>query len=94
MLKLRVNVQKSLRITELEQRSPKEIFKTMLKLKLGSVFPNVVCALRIFLSLPASVSSNERSFSVLKRIKNYLSSTMEDERLNGLAILNINCDRA
>ena len=32
--------------------------------------------------------------SVLKRIKNYLSSTMKDKRLNGLAILDINCDKA
>ena len=77
---------------QLEQRSPKEIFKTMLKLQMGSVFPNVVVALRIFLSLRALVASNKQSFNVLKRFKNYLSSTMEDEHSNGLAILNINCN--
>ena len=79
---------------QLQQKSPKNILETIMKQKLCSVFPNIVVALRIFLSLPASVATNERSFSVLKRIKNYLSSTMEDERLNGLAVLNINCDKA
>lgn len=73
---------------------PKKIYGQILNLRLGNVFPNVLIALRIFLSLPATVASNERSFSVLKRIKSYFRSTMVQERLNGLAILNINSDKA
>ncbi|XP_060845634.1 uncharacterized protein LOC132925241 [Rhopalosiphum padi] len=34
----------------------------------------------------------ERSFSVLKRVKSYLRSSMNDNRLNNLAILNIECE--
>ena len=36
-----------------------------------------------------SNASGERSFSVLKRVKNYLRNTMGEERLNNLAILYI-----
>lgn len=54
-----------------------------------SIFPYVYVALRMFLCTPASNCSTERSFSTLRRIKSYLRSTMSSERLNSLAILNI-----
>ena len=73
---------------------PKQIFDQILNLRLGNVFPNILIALRIFLTLPATVASNERSFSVLKGIKSFFRSTMSQERLNGLAMLNINSDKA
>ena len=34
----------------------------------------------------------ERSFSTMKRLKTYLRSTMLEERLNSLAVLNIHRD--
>jgi len=55
-----------------------------------NIFPNIVIVLRVFLTMPVSVAEAERSFSVMKRIKNYLRSTMCQERLNELATLNIN----
>ena len=73
----------------IDKVAPKNIFEQILKLRLSNVFPNVLIALRIFLSLPATVASNERSFSVLKRIKSFFRSTMSQECLNGLAMLNI-----
>jgi len=39
--------------------------------------------------MPISNSSGERSFSVLKRVKNYLRSTMSENSLNDMAILYI-----
>jgi len=54
-----------------------------------AIFPYVYVALRMFLCTPASNCSTERSFSTLRRIKTYLRSTMSSERLNSLAILNI-----
>jgi hypothetical protein len=39
--------------------------------------------------VPVTVASAERSFSKLKLLKNYLRSTMSQERLNGLATLYI-----
>ncbi|KAJ8352087.1 hypothetical protein SKAU_G00235630 [Synaphobranchus kaupii] len=44
---------------------------------------------RILLTLPVTVASGERSFSKLKLIKNYLRTTMMQERLNGLATISI-----
>ena len=45
--------------------------------------------LSIFLSLMMTNCSEERSFSVLKRVKNYLRSTMGQERMSNLALLSI-----
>lgn len=36
-----------------------------------------------------STETAERSFSSLRRLKNYMRSTMTKSRLNGLALLNI-----
>jgi Domain of unknown function (DUF4371)/hAT family C-terminal dimerisation region len=52
-------------------------------------FPNTWIAYRIILTIPVTVATAERSFSKLKLIKNYLRSTMSQERLNGLAMLSI-----
>ena len=56
------------------------------------MYPNIEIALRIFLTLPVTVASCERSFSKLKIIKNYLRSTMGQERLSGLAVISIERD--
>lgn len=40
------------------------------------LYPNLVNALKILLTLPVSVASGEGSFSNLKLIKNYLRSTV------------------
>lgn len=56
---------------------------------LQDIYPYVNIALRMFLCVPTSNTSAERSFSTLKRVKTYLRSSMSDNRLNSLAILNI-----
>lgn len=53
------------------------------------LFPNLTIALRIFLTIPVTVASGERSFSKLKLIKNYLRSTMSQERLINLSLISI-----
>jgi hypothetical protein len=42
--------------------------------------------------LPVSIATPERSFSCLKGIKTYLRNTTGQERLNGLASMNIHKD--
>ena len=39
--------------------------------------------------LPVTSYEAERSFSTLRRLKTYLHTTMSQERLNGLALLNV-----
>lgn len=56
---------------------------------LQDAFPNICVALRIYSTLPTTSASWERSFSKLKLIKNYLRSSMSQERLSSLAILAI-----
>ncbi|XP_071701586.1 uncharacterized protein [Rutidosis leptorrhynchoides] len=52
-------------------------------------FPNARIAYRILLTIPVTVASAERSFSKLKLLKNYLRSTMSQQRLSGLAMMTI-----
>lgn len=56
---------------------------------LKSSFPDVCTACFLFLTIPVTVASADRSFSKLKLIKNYLRSSMSQDRLTGLAILSI-----
>jgi hypothetical protein len=56
-----------------------------------AVFLNISIALRIFISLPSSVSSCERTFNMLKQVKNYYRSIMGQYRANGFATLKIDC---
>ncbi|XP_066333369.1 uncharacterized protein [Miscanthus floridulus] len=53
----------------------------------GDCYPNTSIAYRILFTMPVTVASAERSFLKLKLLKNYLRSTMSQERLNGLATL-------
>ena len=53
------------------------------------LYPNIYGALVISLTLPVSIARAERSFSTMRRLKNYLRSTMTTDRLTGLALLNV-----
>ena len=44
---------------------------------------------RLFMTIPGSSCTNERSFSTLRRLKNYLQLTMSQNRLNNVAILHV-----
>ena len=55
-------------------------------------YPNISVAYRILLTIPVTVATAKRSFSKLKLLKNYLRSTMSQERLNGLAMCTIEKD--
>ena len=68
--------------------SPSDLLKSLHKLKLDVLFPNIIVILRIFCTLPVTVVQAERSFSTLARVKNVLRSTMCcQDRLNSLGIL-------
>ncbi|XP_008189956.1 52 kDa repressor of the inhibitor of the protein kinase-like [Acyrthosiphon pisum] len=54
-----------------------------------TIFPSTFKLLQILATLPVTTASSERSFSTLKRLKTYLRNTTCENRLNGLALLNI-----
>ncbi|XP_044574048.1 52 kDa repressor of the inhibitor of the protein kinase-like [Drosophila ananassae] len=55
-------------------------------------YPTVYRFLQIGATLPETVASSERSFSTLRRLKTYLRNKTGEQRLNGLALLNIHRD--
>ena len=50
-------------------------------------FSEVVKLFQIAATIPVSTASNERFFSVLKRVKTYLRTTMGDDRLTHLMLM-------
>ncbi|CAI6373668.1 unnamed protein product [Macrosiphum euphorbiae] len=57
-----------------------------------NILPNMNKILRLMFTAPVSTASNERAFSKLKLIKNFLRSTMNADRLQNLMLLNTNKD--
>ena len=55
-------------------------------------FPNIYASMQILVMLPVTTCTCERSISVLRRLKTYLRSTLSEQRLNGLALLNVHHD--
>ncbi|KAL4101261.1 hypothetical protein QTP88_021281 [Uroleucon formosanum] len=55
-------------------------------------FPNVYKMLQVALTIPVSSATCERSFSSMRRLKNWLRASMEQQRFTDLAILNIERD--
>ncbi|XP_063810584.1 zinc finger MYM-type protein 1-like [Pseudophryne corroboree] len=85
----------ALEVDEKMKSSPPATILTLIyKHRLEEAYPNITTALQIFLTLPVSVASRERSFSKLKLIKTYLRNTMGQERLTNLSIISIEHKRA
>ena len=77
-----------------KQLNPFELLNKILTYKLVNIVPNLSVSLRICLTIPATVASAERSYSIFKLIKNYLRSTMSQDRLISLARLSIESELA
>ena len=54
----------------------------------------VVIAMKLLLIMPATNATSERSFSALRRDKNYLRNTMCQQRLNNLIVLRVHKELA
>ncbi|XP_025409156.1 uncharacterized protein LOC112682689 [Sipha flava] len=57
-----------------------------------STFTNVYKMLQVALTIPVSSATCERSFSSMRRLKNWLRASMEQQRFTDLSILNIERD--
>lgn len=58
-----------------------------------SMFPDIVKLLELIMLLPATNAVSERSFSHLRRLKNYLRNSMTQKRLNNMLIIYTYRDR-
>ena len=57
------------------------------------VFPNIFCLLRILVVLPVTTAELERVFSKVEKTLTSLRSTMGEERLEALVLLEVHRDR-
>ena len=69
-----------------------ELLKMLRIRKLYTVFPNPDVALQLFLTMPVTNASGERSFSKLALVKNRLRSSMQQERVSNLTLMSIEHD--
>lgn len=69
------------------RNSVADMLQLQIDKKLVCSFPNVNIAMRIYLSILGANCETERSFSVLKRIKNCLRSTLGHDKLSALSLL-------
>ena len=56
------------------------------------IYSEIDIILRIYFTIPITTATAERSFSVLRRVKNYLRSTMTESRLNNVMLLHTHKD--
>lgn len=73
-------------------RTPKGLLQLIKSFNISCMFPNVEIILRIFLTMSVTNCSGERSFSALKRVKNYLRSTLRQQKLAALSLMYIESD--
>ena len=67
-------------------KTTQDVRTALLDLGLQKQVPECVQLLRLILTAPATTCTAERSFSLLRRVKTWLRSTMKQERLNHTAI--------
>ena len=71
-------------------KSAVEMYQLIAVGGLQCTFPNVETFLRIFLTIPISNATGERSFPVVKRIKNYQRNSISQCRVGDLSIYALN----
>lgn len=55
-------------------------------------FPNLFKLMQLVMTLPVSSATCERSFSAMRRVRNYLRTTMSEDRFSALSSLYIERD--
>jgi hypothetical protein len=86
LMALRTNSNMRMELTKCKD-DKKFLELLIIKWRLASDYCNVCTALIVYLTLPILLSSDERSFLMMKQIKIYLQSCMMTKRLKNLATL-------
>jgi hypothetical protein len=66
-----------------------ELSEMLSRKGITGVYPNIAVVLRMALAMPATNCSGERSFSAMKRVKDYTRAAVGQERFNALSLLAI-----
>ena len=69
---------------------PKTLQETM-KATDQYMYQNILKLLQILCTIPVTTCEAERAISGLRLLKNYMRSTMEQQRFTGLALMHIHC---
>lgn len=69
-----------------------EIAEKLIDSGAAELMPNIFCAVVILGTMPVSSCEAERSFSALRRIKNYMRTTTGQNRLSSLTLLHFERD--
>jgi hypothetical protein len=75
-----------------DKKSAVDMIRAQIDNKLITSFPNINTTFRIYLSIFGTSVDGERSFSKMILIKNYLRTTMGQQRLSSLSLLSIEND--
>ena len=76
-----------------ECKTPAQLLSFLYQKDLIQTVPEATKLLKLVLTVPATTSTVERSFSALKRIKTYNRNRTEEKRLSSLAIIAIEKER-
>lgn len=90
LLKTYANSQNVPNLSVTSLRTISEVFHVLPLSK--DMLSEIDILLRIYFTIPITTATAERSFSVLRRIKTYLRSTMSESRLNNVMLLHCHKD--
>ncbi len=77
---------------DVDRESFLTVVKAIKRFNVQSAYPNLYTLYKIIATLPIGSTKSERTFSKLKYVKNRLRSTMGQERLNALMMINVERD--
>ncbi|CAM1307975.1 ZMYM1 (predicted) [Pycnogonum litorale] len=82
-------------LREVTVTSVRTISDILCQVNMGNfMFSEVGKLLKMYLTIPVTSATAERSFSALRRLKTYLRNTMTEKRLNNVVFLNVHCNLA
>ncbi len=77
---------------DVDRESFLTVVKAIKRFNVQSAYPNLYTLYKIIATLPIGSTKCEQTFSKLKYVKNRLRSTMGQERLNALMMINVERD--
>lgn len=74
---------------DLSDKAPHQLLSTLKEKELDDAMPELYKLCQLIVTIPSTTASVERSFSALKRIKDYQRATQGQDRVSALSLLSI-----